>query len=366
MPTPRLFRGGAPRRALAALAAVAALSAGDCAADRASRRQASQASILYNQGKYAEALPLLLKAQEAGEKDGTLLYQIGFCRERVEGKPGSRLDLWKEAGPLLEKEIAGKGGATLDRLYYLAVIDFDLGELEKMRTHAAQAVRDIEKGPDPNGLSGEDWFRLARLHDFLQEPSEAEAAYRRAVSSFHKKKGENPAYHSLALARVADLDRENHHYDTAATGYDEALAILPATDQVKPYRHGLALLAVGRFDDAIARFGEDRQAETSTDSQYLADLARKAKEVAPLEEKDRDGAPIGSLSPESLLDRLRESAKAFRDARVKNSWKPGDPLPAEVAVYQKRFVALLRDQALRDEKLQELCLREGIADLVRR
>jgi tetratricopeptide (TPR) repeat protein len=367
MPTiDRWTRARGPRRLLAVLGAAAALSAGNCGADRASHREASRASVLYNQGKYAEALPLLQAAQQSGETSGTLLYQIGFSRERVEGKADVRREMWKQAEPLLEKEVAAPGGATCERLYYLAVIDIELGEIEKMKVVAGRAVKEIEKGPDPNRISGEDWFRLARLHDFLSEPSEAEAAYRRAVSAFHKKSGDNPAYQALALARVGDLDRGNHHYDAAAAEYEEALKLLPGTDQVKPFLQGLVLLAIGRFDDAIACFGRDHDGDTATESQYAADLARKAKEVAPLDAKDRDGIPLASMPPETLQDRVREAAKDFRAAREKNSWKPGDTLTAEVAAFQKRFVGLVREHCLREEKLQDFCLREGIADLVRR
>jgi hypothetical protein len=37
-----------------------------------------------------------------------------------------------------------------------------------------------------------------------------------------------------------------------------------------------------------------------------------------------------------------------------------------VAQYQKRFVSLLRERLLQTPDVQEFCLKEGIADLVRR
>jgi len=65
-------------------------------------------------------------------------------------------------------------------------------------------IEQFEKGSNPNALSGEDWFRLGRLHDLLVEPSEAEAAYRRSVSAFTKEKSGSAIYRSLALAKVAN------------------------------------------------------------------------------------------------------------------------------------------------------------------
>ena len=330
------------------------------------RRALTPEERLYNEGKYAEALPALQKALDAGRKDGALLYMIGFCREKAGGGPAARQSAWKEAEPLLEAEVKADGGATLERLYYLTVINADQQEPDRMTQYARQAVEQYEKGPTPNGLIGEDWFRLGRLHDFLAEPSESEAAYRRAASAFNKDPEANPTYHALALVKVADADFKAARHAPAAEGYDRAIAILPGTDQVTPFRHALALLAAGRYEDATARFAADRAPATATESQYGADLARKAKQAGPLDGKDADGSPVAQMPDDILLARLREAAAAFRSAREKNSYKPGDALPAEVALQQKRFVTLLAEQMVRKSAIQELCLTEGMADLVRR
>lgn len=342
-----------------------AMASATCSKESAARRTLSQGTALYNEGRYAEALPVLQKAREAGLKDGTLLYQLGYCREVAEHSPEPRREMWREAEPLLVQEIARPGGATLERLYYLTVIHSDTDRFDDMSKYARQAVELFEKGPNPNALGGEDWFRLGRLHDFLSEASLAEAAYRRSVSAFAKAKGGTASYRSLALARVADYDLIAGHFPKAAEEYDEALKLYPPNNQVRPFLHALALLAVRRYDDAIARFGEDKD-ETNTESQYGGDLARKAKAVAPLDENDADGSPIQRLPDEVLVARVKETAAAFRAARVKNSWQPGDPLPAEVALHQKRFVALLTEYFLRMKAMQEFTLKEGIADLVRR
>ena len=345
---------------------VAAWTLSGCQGKGAAPRPLTPGSALYDQGKYAEALPLLAKAFASGVRDGTVLYQLGYCRHVVDGKPEARKSAWKEAEPLLETEVAAPGGATLERLYYLTVITSDEGRFDRMTQHARQAVEQFEKGPDPNALTGDDWFRLGRLHDFLNEPSEAEAAYRRSVSAYSKKPAANAAYHALALARVGDLDYQQARYDTAAGFYEEALKILPGTDQIQPFRHAIALLDSGKFDEAIARFGADRDETTIDESQYGADLARKAKEVAPLADKDRDGTKIAAIPAELLPERVKDAVKDLRAVREKNSVKPGDPLPPEVADSQRRFVTLLRELLVRDKRIQEFCLKERIADLVRR
>jgi tetratricopeptide (TPR) repeat protein len=325
------------------------------------------AQALYNQGKYDEALPLLEEAMAKG-KTGTLLYQVGFARGALSGSqgPAIRRPLWAEARPLLENEIAVQGGATLERLYYLTVIAFDEADTASMEKYARRAVDTIEKGPDPNSLTGEDWFRLGRLHDFLRQPSDGEAAYRRALAAFRKVPALNPTYQALTVVRVADLDFDARRFDNAATGFDEALSLVPGLDQVKPFRHGLALLGAGRFDDATAVFKTDRDPGTVTESQYAGDLAAKSKEVGGLNIADSDGAPITALDQDALEARIRDAAREFRAARDKHSLKPGDTLPAEVAQYQKRFASLMRERLLQAQEMQEFCLKEGIADLVRR
>jgi tetratricopeptide (TPR) repeat protein len=336
-----------------------------CSGEGRTRRTLLEATRLYNQGQYKEALPLLLKAREAGLQDGILLYQLGYCREAVEGKPEGRREVWNEAQPVLVREVAMPAGATLERLYDLAVIHSDRHEWDTMTQYARQAIEQSEKGPDPNALSGEDWFRLGRLHDLVVEPSAAEAAYRRSVSVFARTKDGSAIYRSLSLAKVAELDFKMARYPLAADGFSEALKLFPANNQVRPFLHGLALLGAYRFEEAAARFGADTS-DTNTESQYGADLARKARDVAPLDHTDTDGVPLVSIPDEGLQARIREAAKAFRSAREKNSYRPGDPLPAEVALHQKRFVALLGEHFARTRALQEFCLREGIADLVRR
>jgi len=357
-PCPRLLP-----RALQAVGLII-LCAG-CSAESRARRTLQEGTALYNQGKYKEALPLFQKAREAGLKDGLLLYQMGYCREAVEGRPDGRRETWNEAQPVLVEEVSRPGGASLERLYDLAVIHSDRHEWDKMNQYARQAIEQFEKGPNPNALSGEDWFRLGRLHDLVVEPSEAEAAYRRSVSVFARTQDGSLIYRSLVLAKVAELDFHLERYAQAAKGFDEALRLFPANNQVRPFLHGLALLAAHRFEEARTRFGADTS-DTNTESQYGADLARKGNDVAPLGDKDTDGVPLVSIPDEGLQARIREAARAFRSARVKNSYRPGDTLPAEVALHQKRFVALLVEYFARTRAIQEFCLREGIADLVRR
>ncbi|HZN02131.1 MAG TPA: hypothetical protein VFD06_00950 [Candidatus Polarisedimenticolia bacterium] len=334
--------------------------------DAASAAPIDPGQALYNSGKYAEALPLL-EQSAAKTRTGTLLYEIGYAKGAVEGVHGTeKTRLWAEAEPLLAQEITSPGGATLDRYYYLTVINFDQREPDKVREYAHQAINQIEMGPDAAKLGGEDWFRLGRLHEFLEEPSESEAAYRRAASAFRERPAANPSYQALALASVAARDLQARRFSEAAAQYDQALALAPTLNHVTPYLHGIALLGAGRFNDAATAFMRDRDAETATDAQYAADLARKAEAAGGLEPQDNDGMPIQGMGGDLLDGRIREAAQAFRDLRVKNSWKTGDALPAELVPAQKRFCALLREKFLQDHLMQEFCLREGIADLVRR
>jgi tetratricopeptide (TPR) repeat protein len=360
-------------RTLRRSAAALALLAWPLSACSGAGRQGEEAMRLYNQGKYAEALPLLQKALQGSDgKDGRLTYQVGYCREVVERNVEARQQAWQAAEPLLQAEVARENGATLERLYYLTSINASQDDAEKMVQYARQGVEQYEKGPNPNALTGEDWFRLGRMRDFLREESEAEAAYRRAVSAFARVPAQNPAYHALALIRVADIDYQSGRMAEAGEAYDRAAALLPGSPQVQPFRHALGLLALGRHEDAARRFADaqqyagDRDPQTLIEAQYGADLARKAKEVEPLDDKDADGSGIAGLPADLLVERLKAAATALRASRDKHSYRPGDPLAAEVARDQRRFLSLLRQYFIAEKRIQEICLQNGFADLVRR
>src|SRR5213594_1661309 len=115
-----------------------------CSKESLARRTATRGMALYDQGKYAEAMPLLKEATDAGLQDGILLYQLGYCHDVVEKKPDVRRDTWKQAEPILTQEIARPGGATLERLYYLTVISSDQGAYDRMAQFARQAVEKFE------------------------------------------------------------------------------------------------------------------------------------------------------------------------------------------------------------------------------
>jgi tetratricopeptide (TPR) repeat protein len=329
-------------------------------------RRAEEAAALYNQGKYAEALPILQALYDDGRRDGASVYQLGYCRYEIDRDAGARRTIWGEAEPLLDREIQTAGAATLERLYYLTSINASENDMEAVRKYARRAIEVGEKDGDPNALSGEDWFRLGRMHDFLGENSDAEAAYRRSVSAFERIPAKNPTYRALARVRVADQMLRDQRFDEAAAAYDEASKALPGSPHIPPFRHALALLGVGRFEEAAARFAQETDPETITEAQYGADLARKAIEAAPVEARDADGTLLHDLPRETLVERVVEAGRALRTSREKYAVRTGDPIPAEVRDRQRRFVALLIEAMLRDGGIQALTLEKGVADLVRR
>jgi tetratricopeptide (TPR) repeat protein len=359
MPRPRQTgRRWAPLLLLPILALAILARCGGDGSDR------TQGEILYVQGKYAEALPHLSKQAETA-RTGIVLYQLGYCLYAASGDEGQRRALWEEAIPLLESELEGPEGATLERLYYLAAIGMTHGDLGEMKRFARRAIDEIEHGPDMTRLGGEDWFRLARMHDWLNEASEAEAAYRRAVSVFRKEApGGNISYRTLSLARVGDLDFVQLHYGSASEAYDEAVSLSPDGAEIEPFNHGLSLLAIGRFADAAARLVEDRNQETASESRAAAAIARMAEETKPLIEEDFDGMKLGTMPMSHLQARLIESGGTLQQVRHRLSWKPGDPLAPELVDRQRRFLSLARERLIRTQRIREFLHREGLADLV--
>jgi tetratricopeptide (TPR) repeat protein len=342
---------------------------GSCSRESAPRPTPESIS-LYDQGRYEEALPVLREERGADGESGAILYRIGYAQGVVERDRDGMMQTWGEAERLLEEEVSSEEGDTLERLYYLSKINLDQREYEPMRKYARLAVERFERGAEAKELAGTDWFRLGRMHEFLREASEAEAAYRRAWSSFQGETGGQNVYHALTALWIADLDFKNGEYGDAAASYDQALALAPQREYVHPFRHGLALLGAGRAEESIARFeaAQSRPGEhgdTGIEAQYAVDLARQVQAAGSLEGKDIDGVLIESMMNEMLRDRILDAAGALRKGREKYSYRPGDPVPSEVLEYQRRFVTLLRERLLRDGRIQEFCLTEAIADLVR-
>ncbi len=373
----RSFSGWANRRRSAPILGAALLLVVASCGRESARQAVSRSVSLYDEGRYDEALPLLRRDQEISPEDGGLLFRIGFARYVSDRDRDALMQTWGEAERLIETEIASGDGVKLEHLYYLSKINLDQYDYDAMRRYARRAVERYEEGGDPGTLEGADWFRLGRLHEYLNEASKAEAAYRRAHSMFQQENSRRDAYRALTAAWIADLDFRNGHYERAATGYDESHPIAASLGVVHPFRHGLALFGAGRIDDAIKKFEEAQgsRAETEGDAasdsiareaQYAEQLARKAGEAGSLAEEDLDGVSITSMLDDLLDQRIRDAAAGYRRVREKYAYRPGDPLPSEMGEHQKRFAALLRERLIRDARLSEFCAAESMDDLVLR
>ena len=357
-----------------ALGALILLAAGSCA--RESITPSLPRSILvYEEGRFEESLPLLRADLESGA-DGALLYRVGFVEYLLDANREKQMRTWGEAERLLEAEIASRGDATLDRLFYLAKINAEQYEDDVMRRFVSLAVEKFEDEGTPDLLSGADWYRLGYLHELMNDDSRAEAAYRRAGSVFEKQPEGQQIYRALASALIADLDFDGGRYERAAGAYDRAVALAPVLNLVHPFQHGLALFGAGRFDESITRFAEvqpgDGHRITGTDPENLfneaqsaADLARMAIDVGELAGEDFDEMASTKMLDEALLHSIREAARKYRGVRGKYAYRRGDPLPSEMKDFQRHFVALLRERLIRDGKIIGFLNSESISDLVR-
>lgn len=187
------------------------------------------ALALYQQKRYAEALPHFEQARAALPEDANILNQQAMTLQHLKrhddahalfmqlldllpGKPGVYVNLGgnlnesgrhEEAREWLEKGLALEPGSRALRIN-LSVALFELGHYSEARAHIDRLH---QEGPP----SPATWVTLGRIH------------------------------------------AEEGLHDTAVTCYDAALALEPDNARWRVFK-GLALLALGQFKDAIANF----------------------------------------------------------------------------------------------------------------
>ena len=360
--TATTYRSSLP--AVLALAA-ALLIPGAATGDDASRLRALE---LYDQGSYAEALPLLEQLDAAGEAGGTDLYRLYFCLRHA-GDPRATGTL-QRARQALEAELPT--ALDLEVPFYLANTHRNFGRLSDAKRVAAQATGRLERGELPEPRNGIDRFRLAKLYDDQGRADEAARWYGEAIESFETEGGDAAApYLAWALRYLADRTWEAGDYGAAAahlarlTKGDDASA--PDLDRLAS-----ALVRSGRYADARTAWQRvERLDPPNADrARYCWRLAGQASELGTLPETASDGRPWVELSREELEGTLEESAKVAREILAEASEaerirkRQRRKMQARLDEARGRFVAAGLEHALRRFGIRETAFFGGYAPLV--
>jgi tetratricopeptide (TPR) repeat protein len=224
---------------------------------------------------YEERLEILRDLPESelfGE--GVTLHDLAELRQSQD-RTEEALELYREAADLKRAD----GGSSRDLIATL----FSYGRLlerrreydlaEPIYTERVELLRSLGE-PYPRGL-GVALHDLADVRLAKGNPSEALELYRRAADE-KRKFPEHPIDLVTTLAKLGRAQESLGDYEAAERTYDDRLEVIGDLAEAQPLLRGVALhdladalLAQGRFEEALERYGE------------AADRKRESEEASP-------------------------------------------------------------------------------------
>jgi tetratricopeptide (TPR) repeat protein len=349
------------------LAAVfAALLLGSAGLGATDDDTAARAVRLYDEGRYAEACPLLESLD--GEADGTRIYRLYYCR-RLENDPRARSTL-DEARKKLENE----AGTSKDLLpsFYLANAYSNLGRPTDMRRIATDATRRFEAGKIDKPETGNEMFRLGKLYADQGRDDEAVEWYAKSVSALAAEASDTPSPYLIWAGRyLADRAFRQQDWEHAVEFYGQFLSA--SQGSVEDYdRMAVAAVHLGRYADASQAW---RQAERlnpadANRARYCSRLSDRARELDALPETTLEGRPWSELSQQELQTILVDTATVVAETQLEAP-PPESPdhelrreLQARLDGAKPVFVAAALEYALRDYDIREAAFSGGFAPLI--
>lgn len=279
-----------------------------------------RALLLYDEGRYVEALPLLAHLDAEGKSDGPLLYRLYFCQRRA-NDPQARATL-ERARLQLESEVSSS--PDLEAPFYLANAHRNVGRVSDARQVASAATARVESGELPLPTSGVESFRLGKLYADQEKTTEAEEWYGKAVELLTAEgaPGAKP-YVNWAASYLAEQAMARQDTEAAVRWY----TVLSESGEVLPADlDRLATLScrVGRYADAVRSWKEvERQIPAEANrARYCWRLAAMAEQLGALPTTAPDERPWSELSREELDALMKEQARVVRDAvKLGHAWK---------------------------------------------
>jgi tetratricopeptide (TPR) repeat protein len=292
--------------ALAVVLTCTPLAAGDGHLD--------QAVLLYDAGRYAEALPLLEQTVAGGSIDGVTHYRLYFCRRNV-GTGDHRAAL-ESARTLLEAEVKTADG--LEAAFYLANTYTNLGLPDEVSRLSAEVTARVESGEIPAPEAAIEQFRLGKLYVDQGRDIDAQPWLTRAVDGFAAAgEARHAPYLEWAARWLGQRAFGEERFEAAARqfGHIHAAGKASLSDLDKL---GMASLMIGNYDTAGKAFRAAARMKPADADGYrygagLAQLAGKVQELPISPDGERSWDEVGREELETLL---RESAQKVRETRA--------------------------------------------------
>ena len=265
------------------------------------------ALIYSGQGRYSEAEPLFRRALQAQEKVAgpddrmvaTFLSNIALLYDS-EGRYAEAEPLYLRAVRIHEKTAGTDHPDLATDLNNLSTLYHHQGRYADAETLSQRALRIDEQalGPDNPNIA-RDLNNLAVLYDHQGKYVAAETFYQRALSIYEKALGTDHPVVATALNNLASLYMDQGKYEEAAPLYERAVrigkeALGPDSPDFAKYLNNLATL----YDEE----GKEAEAEPL----YLRALSVREKALGP----DQPDVAKGLNNLATMCKRRREYSKA--------------------------------------------------------
>lgn len=302
------------RGPLAAALLALTLCAGPVAADTDVEGARASAFGLYDQGRYAEARPLLEQLEADGPVDGVLLYRLYYCR-RIANDPAAGTTLDRARG-LLEKEL--DSASSLEIPFYLANAYRNAGRISDARNVAARTTERVESGEFPEPGDGFEMFRLGKLYSDQERVEEASNWYARSLEllSVDESGGAKP-YVEWAGRYLSEQAWNDQDYEATAK-YLGLIAAGGGGSAADLDRLAAANCHLERYGEAKTAWqrAEKLDAANANRPRYGWHLAEQAEEIGNLPGAAPDGRPWAELSKAELEQLLLDQAKIVGEAKT--------------------------------------------------
>jgi len=246
------------------LLAVSILAAQEAELQKAKELYA-QVVPLYQQGKYAEAIPLAREALRLAEQAlgpdhpdvATSLNNLALLYSEM-GAYGQAEPLYQRALKIYEAKLGPDHPHVAASLNNLAGLYDDMGAYDQAEPlhQRALKIREARLGPDHPDVA-QSLNNLALLYDAMGAYGQAELLYQRALKIFEAKLGPDHPEVTASLNNLAELYRAMGAYGQAEPLYQRALKIWeaklgPDHPEVAASLNNLAELyrAMGAYDQA--------------------------------------------------------------------------------------------------------------------
>jgi tetratricopeptide (TPR) repeat protein len=342
------------------------LSAALCPACLAS--DASDAVSLYEEGRYAEARPLLEALDAKGKAGGTLLYRLAFC-QRQAGETEAATATEKRALEALEGEL--EASRDVEVPFYLVNAYQNAGRDGDARRVAQEAASRFDKGDLTKPADGKGMFQIGKLYADSGADSRAVDWYGQAVDKLVAEGGSGSYLQraSSFLAERAWADQDS----AAAAKYYAHLTADGGGGARELERLGVSQLRSRQYAEAAetwkeipARFGP----VNADRANYFSRLAAMAGKLDTLPATSADGREWTELSKVELEDVMKAEAAAVRqmmtDAAADEAWtrEKRKRQQSRVGEHKSVLTAAAIEYGLRGHSLREAAFFGGFAPLI--